>query len=92
MAMVIGTVVSTIKNAPLKGKKIFVIKPIDRYGRPCGKALLALDSVGAGVGERIYYVRGKEASFPWFPVETPSDCTIVGILDERNFQPRESHG
>ena len=41
----------------------------------------AVDSVGAGVGEEVFFVRGKEASFPFHPVEVPVDAGIVGIVD-----------
>jgi microcompartment protein CcmK/EutM len=37
--------------------------------------------VGAGVGEEVFFVRGKEASFPFYPVEAPVDAGIVGIVD-----------
>lgn len=87
LAQVVGNVVSTVKNSPLEGKRIMVLQPIDRQGHPRGERVLALDAIGAGIGERVYYVRGKEASFPWFPEEVPSDCTIVGILDPVNFHP-----
>ena len=90
LARVVGTVVSTVKNSPLEGKKILIIKPIDRSGAFSGRAMLALDSVGAGVGERVFYVRGKEGSFPWYPQDTPSDCSIVGILDSYNFSSEAS--
>jgi microcompartment protein CcmK/EutM len=42
---------------------------------------VAVDAVGAGVGEHVFYVRGKEASFPFHPVEPPVDAGIVGIVD-----------
>ena len=42
---------------------------------------VAVDSVGAGVGEEVFYVRGKEASFPFYPAEPPVDAGIVGIVD-----------
>ena len=50
-----------------------------------GKAIVALDSVGAGAGETVYWCRGKEASFPFLPVEVPTEATIVGIVDEINI-------
>lgn len=81
----VGTVVATIKDGALEGKKILIIQPIDSTGGLKGSTLVALDSVGAGVGENVYYTRGKEASFPWFPEEVPVDCSIVGILDSYNF-------
>jgi microcompartment protein CcmK/EutM len=45
---------------------------------------VALDSVGAGAWEEVFYVRGREASFPFLPDEVPSDATIIGIVDHWN--------
>ncbi|HEV2177420.1 MAG TPA: EutN/CcmL family microcompartment protein [Terriglobia bacterium] len=84
LARVVGNVVSTVKDSPLVGKKILVIQPIDKNGRDHGEKLLALDSVGAGAGETVYYCRGKEASFPWLPDEVPTDASIVAIVDRVN--------
>ena len=81
LARVIGTVVATAKNATLQGKKLLILKHVDASGKASGRAFLALDSVGAGAGETVYYVRGKEASFPFLPEEVPADATIVGIVD-----------
>ena len=92
LAQVIGTVVCTVKDARLHGKKLLVIGPIDRQGNRLGPAVIALDSVGAGVGERVYYVRGKEAAFPWDDPATPADCTVVGIFDPSNFEPGHGPG
>ena len=50
-------------------------------GKDVGRPLVAVDSVGAGVGETVFFVRGKEASFPWHPIEVPADAGIVGIVD-----------
>ncbi len=90
LARVVGTVVATVKNPPLEGKKILVIEPIDRNGKRSGSRLVALDSVGAGVGERVFFVAGKEGAFPWHPQAPPSDCSIVGILDPHNFDGPKS--
>ena len=81
LARVIGTVVSTVKTESLEGRKLLVIQPLDGRLRDSGKPLVAIDSVGAGKGETIFWCRGREASFPFMPSEVPSDCTIVGILD-----------
>ncbi len=43
--------------------------------------MVAVDAVGAGVGELVFWCRGKEASFPFKREDTPTDCTIVGIVD-----------
>ena len=48
---------------------------------PSGRTLVAVDAVGAGVGETVFFVRGKEASFPFLPVEVPADAGVVGIVD-----------
>jgi ethanolamine utilization protein EutN len=88
LARVIGNVVSTVKNDTLSGKKILVLQPIDAFGIDRGAKLLALDSVGAGAGETVYYCRGREASFPWYPEDVPVDATIVGIVDHVNSGKR----
>jgi ethanolamine utilization protein EutN len=85
LGRVIGTVVATMKNSSLDGKRLLVVQPIDRHGRDSGKAVVALDAVGAGTGERVYWCRGKEASFPFLPEEVPIEATIVAIVDEVNI-------
>lgn len=84
LGRVIGNVVATMKNASLEGQRLLIVQPIDRNGRDRGKAFVALDSVGAGAGETIYWCRGKEASFPFLPAELPTEATIVGIVDTIN--------
>lgn len=81
LARVIGNVVSTVKNTTLEGRKLLVIQVLDGNLGAVGKPLVAVDSVGAGVGELVFWCRGKEASFPFEGSEVPTDCTIVGIVD-----------
>jgi microcompartment protein CcmK/EutM len=81
LARVIGNVVSTVKNTTLEGRKLLVIQTLDGNLRGVGKPLVAIDSVGAGVGELVFWCRGKEASFPFVGSDVPTDCTIVGIVD-----------
>jgi len=81
LARVIGTVVSTIKNDSLHGRKLLVVQTLDRHLKESGKPMVAIDSVGAGVGELVFWCRGKEASFPFKREDTPTDCTIIGIVD-----------
>jgi ethanolamine utilization protein EutN len=59
---------------------------MDKQGRDQGQKILALDSVGAGAGETVYWCRGREASFAWWPQEVPTETTIVGIVDRVNIQ------
>ena len=81
LARVIGEVVSTIKDPNLSGTKLLVLQPLGPSGEAAGRTLVALDSVGAGVGERVFFVRGREAAFPFYPDEPPTDASIVGIVD-----------
>jgi ethanolamine utilization protein EutN len=85
LGRVIGNVVATMKNASLTGQRFLVVQPIDRFGHDKGKPIVALDSVGAGAGETVYWCRGREASFPFLPVEVPTEATIVGIVDAVNI-------
>jgi ethanolamine utilization protein EutN len=81
IARVIGTVVSTVKNKSLDGRKFLIVQTLDADLKSKGNPMVALDSVGAGIGELVFWCRGKEASFPFKRDETPTDCTIVGIID-----------
>jgi ethanolamine utilization protein EutN len=81
LARVIGTVVATIKNESLVGRTLLVIQTLNKDLKPQGKPMVAVDSVGAGVGELVFWCRGKEASFPFKREDTPTDCTIVAIVD-----------
>jgi ethanolamine utilization protein EutN len=81
LARVIGDVVVTRKDDNLSGVTLLVLQPIAADGSAIGRTLVAVDSVGAGVGETVFFVRGKEASFPFYPVEVPADAGVVGIVD-----------
>jgi len=81
LARVIGEVVATVKDANLVGTKLLVLQPIDPSGAKVGRTLVAIDSVGAGTGEHVFFVRGREAAFPFYPAEPPTDAAIVGIVD-----------
>ncbi len=81
LARVIGNVVATVKNDALEGRTLLVVQSLNAELRPQGAPLVAVDAVGAGVGELVFWCRGKEASFPFRREDTPTDCTIVGIVD-----------
>ena len=81
LARVLGEVVSTVKDANLTGMKLLVLQPLTPDGAATGRTLVALDSVGAGVGENVFFVRGREAAFPFYPVEPPTDAAVIGIVD-----------
>ena len=81
LGRVIGDVVVTRKDETLMGVTLLVVQPITPQRESAGRALVAADTVGAGVGEIVFFVRGKEASFPFYPGLPPVDAGIVGIVD-----------
>jgi microcompartment protein CcmK/EutM len=86
LARVIGDVVATRKDENLIGIKLLIVQPLNADRQPSGRPIVAVDSVGAGVGEHVFFVRGKEASFPFYPVEPPVDAGIVGIVDHWDIE------
>ena len=87
LARVIGDVVITRKDEQLTGIKLLVLQPLAPDGAASGRTLVAVDAVGAGVGETVFFVRGKEASFPFYPgQEPPVDAGIVGIVDHWSLE------
>jgi microcompartment protein CcmK/EutM len=85
VARVVGDVVATRKDPALTALKLLILQPLGADKQPAGRTLIAADSVGAGVGEVVFFVRGREASFPWLPTEVPVDAGIVGIVDRWDF-------
>ena len=81
LGRVVGCVWSTVKDPSLVGQRLLVIQPMTPDLRDNGKQLICLDATGAGAGETIYWVKGKEASFPFGPAEVVADTTVVGIVD-----------
>ena len=81
LGQVVGNVVLNNKNETLSGVPLLLVQPISSAREPVGRVIVAADSVGAGVGEHVFFVRGKEASFPFYPTEVPADAGIVGIVD-----------
>jgi microcompartment protein CcmK/EutM len=81
LARVIGDVVMTVKDPALHAVTLLLVQPLTPEGEASGRTLVAADAIGAGVGETVFIVRGKEASFPFHPIEVPCDAGIVGIVD-----------
>lgn len=81
LARVVGTIVATIKDESLRGQKLMLVRLLNRHGQLLPRTLVALDAVGAGVGETVYCCRGKESSFAWLPRTVITDFTIIGIAD-----------
>lgn len=81
VARVIGDVVATRKDEALTGLKLLIVQPLDPERQPVGRPIVAADAAGAGVGEHVFFVRGREAAFPFYPAEPPVDAAVVGIVD-----------
>jgi len=82
IGQVVGTVVSTQKHRKLEGAKLLLVQPQTPEGTPRGPTLLAIDSVGAGIGERVLLVvEGKAAGDALGRKAAPVDAAIIGIID-----------
>ena len=81
LGRVVGTLVLNNKNETLEGVTLLLVQPMSSSRESVGRVIVAADSMGAGIGEEVFFVRGKEASFPFHPTEVPADAGIVGIVD-----------
>lgn len=81
LGKVVGCVWSTIKAKNLEGQRLLLVQPLSPELKKTGRRILCTDATGAGAGELVYWCKGKESSFPFLPVEVPTDTTIVGIVD-----------
>ncbi|MHB2018203.1 MAG: EutN/CcmL family microcompartment protein [Candidatus Xenobia bacterium] len=83
VARVIGTVVCTQKDARLNGTRFQICMPVSMTDlKPDGKPVVAVDTVGAGVGELVLIVAGSSARQTSTTQSTPTDAAIMGIIDE----------
>jgi ethanolamine utilization protein EutN len=84
---VVGTVVATQKNRKLEGAKLLLVQPLTLEGEPRGTALLTIDSVGAGVGEKVLVViEGRAAGDALGRKAAAVDAAIIGIVDSVDYE------
>ncbi|CAH1223845.1 Ethanolamine utilization protein EutN [Paenibacillus auburnensis] len=81
LGIITGHVVATRKDENLIGAKLLIIQPILPDGAPAGQPVVAVDTVGAGIGETIIYAVGSVASRATLHPNAPVDAAIVGIVD-----------
>ena len=81
-ARVTGTVVCTAKVPSWRGQRLLLMQPTDPHGAPQGRTLVAVDLVSAAPGQRVFYVRGREAANALPDPDNPADAAIVGIVDD----------
>jgi ethanolamine utilization protein EutN len=90
IAQVIGTVVATRKHEKLVGSKIQVIQPLNPDNQSAqGTPMVAVDAVGAGVGEQVIVVGGSSARMGLDREDSPVDATIIGIIDQLEIDRRQ---
>jgi ethanolamine utilization protein EutN len=81
LAKVVGTATSSRKHKLLTGTKLQVVEPIEDVEGTRGRLVIAVDTVGAGVGELVLVAVGSMARFALMHPQSPIDATIVGIVD-----------
>lgn len=82
IARVIGTVVATQKDLKLSGAKLLVVRDLDlATDQPVGAPMVAIDTVGAGLGDRVLVVSGSSARLTEGTRDAPVDAAIIGIVD-----------
>jgi ethanolamine utilization protein EutN len=82
LGRVIGTVVSTQKHRKLDAAKLLLVQPLGLDDAPKGVPVLTIDSVGAGIGEKVLVViEGKAAGAALRRSAAPVDAAIIGIVD-----------
>jgi ethanolamine utilization protein EutN len=81
LGRVIGKLWATRKVDALEGRRLLIVQPLAFTGTPRGTPLIALDTVDAGEHDLVVYVTSAEAAVPFRPALTPTDATIVGIVE-----------
>lgn len=86
LGKVIGNVWATQKYKAINTFKLMFVQPVNGESEDVGPPIVAVDTVGAGPGEIIYYITASEAVIP-LPVDmAPVDASIVGIVDFINLK------
>ena len=81
IARVVGSTVSTIKEAKLTGQKLLIVQEASPDGATSGPAFIAVDTVGSGEGELVFVAQGSAARHTQYTADAPVDAAIVGIID-----------
>jgi len=81
LARVIGSVWSTCKDDRLSGRRMLLLQPMTFSGEDRGSAVAALDTMDAGPTDVVVYTTASEAAIPFKPGLTPTDATVVGIVE-----------
>jgi microcompartment protein CcmK/EutM len=82
LGKVVGTVVATRKEQELEGLKLLVVRGVDLDGKPTSTVVVAVDAIGAGVGEVVLYASGSSARQTQVTKDRPVDATVMAIVDQ----------
>lgn len=82
LGKVVGTVVSTRKEPTLDGSRFLLVRGVDPEGKASGALVVAVDAMGAGVGELVLYASGSSARQTEFTKDRPVDAVIMAIVDQ----------
>lgn len=85
IAKVVGRVVATRKDDKLVGSKLLVVKPMGASVRAGDLPIVAVDTVGAGIGEEVLVATGSAARLAAELVNCPVDAAIIGIIDSKEL-------
>ena len=86
LGRIIGTIWATRKYESIIGYKMQFVQPINAEKEKLGKPIVAIDTIGAGPGEIIFYITASEAVIPMLIEMAPIDASIVGIVDSINVE------
>lgn len=89
LGKIIGTVVATRKDENLVGSKLMITQPLNMKLKAIGEPVIAVDTVGAGIGELVIFSKGTAARIAARKMDSPIDIAIVGIIDEMDIHDEE---
>jgi microcompartment protein CcmK/EutM len=81
IALVIGSTISTIKDASISGRKLLIVRNTDTAGKMTGEPYVAVDTVSAGTGDLVLVTDGSSARYTDQTNNAPVDAVIVGVID-----------
>ncbi len=81
IALVIGSTISTIKDASISGRKLLIVRNTDTAGKVTGEPYVAVDTVSAGTGDLVLVTDGSSARYTNQTNNAPVDAVIVGVID-----------
>ena len=91
LGRVIGNIWATCKYPSLEGRRMLIIQPLTFTGKPIGSPIISLDTVDAGKDDIVLYSTASEAAIPFKPGLTPTDATIVGVVELIDHQDQTWH-